>query len=310
MLVLGCNHPPKKDFKIKYQEEYFLKYDSIKTIDNIDIYLIDNQSFKTGRYRKYNLSNSLLIAGNFLENKKHGLWNYYNTDSVSIVDSVVLYLNGSRIKKFSINQWYENKITDNLVEQKKITFGDFENNKKHGYWYEYKNREWFGWSGEVLVGEYLYGEKNGIWYWIFEDKMLDNVGNELIEHHLYKIYELNYSEGRLISFKDRNRTITLKPIDTLDVFFPKNFKLMEIPFVNGKQDGTTKVYFTKLMNKYFNVLLCEIDYKEGELNGLYKVFYFEGNLRLQGRYLNGEKVGEWLEYSSDGKIMESGYYSW
>lgn len=75
-------------------------------------------------------------------------------------------------------------------------------------------------------------------------------------------------------------------------------------FINYDSDGglhTESYYKDNLLNGsykvYINgVLFIEMNYKNAIAEGEYKSYYGENILREEGRYHNGEKVGEWKYY--------------
>ncbi|GAK88828.1 hypothetical protein JCM19297_3352 [Nonlabens ulvanivorans] len=42
--------------------------------------------------------------------------------------------------------------------------------------------------------------------------------------------------------------------------------------------------------------------KDGMPHGRYKLYYFNGQLKISGRFNKGEKTGTWRAYTRDGKL--------
>ena len=60
---------------------------------------------------------------------------------------------------------------------------------------------------------------------------------------------------------------------------------------NGERDGLTEQYFSST-----GKLRVSANYKEGILEGEYKVYYPDGTLQGEVIYKNGEMNGEFKEY--------------
>ncbi|MCB9894502.1 MAG: hypothetical protein H6839_08635 [Planctomycetes bacterium] len=50
------------------------------------------------------------------------------------------------------------------------------------------------------------------------------------------------------------------------------------------------------------------NYEDGELSGEYCEYYNSGNVRVEGRYIHGAKVGTWRYWSDEGKVVRSTQY--
>ena len=55
-------------------------------------------------------------------------------------------------------------------------------------------------------------------------------------------------------------------------------------------------------------LIAFFEYKNGDLNGDFKEFYLNGNIKTQGYFYNNIRQGKWIEYYSDNKIKSIKYY--
>lgn len=68
-------------------------------------------------------------------------------------------------------------------------------------------------------------------------------------------------------------------------------------FKNGERDGLTEQYFSST-----GKLRVSANYKEGILEGEYKVYYPDGTLQGEVSYKNGEMNGEFKEYYENGNL--------
>ena len=71
---------------------------------------------------------------------------------------------------------------------------------------------------------------------------------------------------------------------------------------NVKFTGNRKVYIDE-------ILISDKNYKNGKLDGPYKLFYREsGNIEYDQNYKNGKEDGEWRSYSEDGTLERISQY--
>ena len=52
----------------------------------------------------------------------------------------------------------------------------------------------------------------------------------------------------------------------------------------------------------------EIEYLNGELNGVYKEFYENGQLKKEGNFVSGQREGSYKGFIEDGRLIIEGYY--
>lgn len=52
----------------------------------------------------------------------------------------------------------------------------------------------------------------------------------------------------------------------------------------------------------------EIEYLNGELNGVYKEFYENGQLKKEGNFVSGQREGSYKGFIDDGRLIIEGYY--
>jgi len=58
-----------------------------------------------------------------------------------------------------------------------------------------------------------------------------------------------------------------------------------------------------IKNKKTGYTVIEKSYKEGILHGPLKYYWNNGNIRVQGSYLNQKRSGNWKNFDVNGKII-------
>ncbi len=82
-----------------------------------------------------------------------------------------------------------------------------------------------------------------------------------------------------------------------------NGKLIEKgKYLNDKKDGLWIVYNTN------RVLISEINYSQGKLNGDFKQYYYDGQPKVIAKFDNNDPIGEWKYFSKKGKIIKQGKF--
>lgn len=82
-----------------------------------------------------------------------------------------------------------------------------------------------------------------------------------------------------------------------------NNKLIEKgKYVNDEKDGLWVVYNTN------GVLISEINYSKGKLNGNFKQYYYEGQPKVIASFDNNKPNGEWKYFNKKGKIIKQGEF--
>jgi antitoxin component YwqK of YwqJK toxin-antitoxin module len=85
-------------------------------------------------------------------------------------------------------------------------------------------------------------------------------------------------------------------------------------YINGKAEGEHREYNEDGQLKIARMYLKGKVISEGMMdtsgykNGLWKVFYSNGNLRASGNYLSNKHIGDWIYYYDNGKIEQVGKY--
>lgn len=83
---------------------------------------------------------------------------------------------------------------------------------------------------------------------------------------------------------------------------------------------TYKVIYTETLGDYFqlkravfadnpNMIAIEKNFSNGVQNGITRIYYPSGKLRIKAIYGNGKLQGEWVNYGEDGVIITKGVYN-
>ena len=82
-----------------------------------------------------------------------------------------------------------------------------------------------------------------------------------------------------------------------------NDKLIEKgKYLNDEKDGLWTV------NNTNGVLISEINYSKGKLNGNFKQYYYDGQPKVIANFENNNPNGEWKYFSKKGKIIKQGEF--
>ncbi len=161
---------------------------------------------------------------------------------------------------------------------------------KQGKWVEFHEN-----GVNKLVGGYIDGRKNGI----------------------FKEYD---KEGKLIAiykYEDDQLAESSKDVDVLEerkTYYPTAKVKTSATYRDGKLQGFLKEYDEN--GVLINTTKFDQDVKlaEGIIDslareqGIWKYFYETGELKAQGKYIDGKKVDEWKYYFRNGQLEQTGFY--
>lgn len=87
------------------------------------------------------------------------------------------------------------------------------------------------------------------------------------------------------------------------LYFPDNEQVAEVTeFKMGIKDGEYLKCFPD------GRIMTKTTYQNNSLHGDFTVFYNSGAIEIKGKYLNGEKSGNWEYFSEDGKALTEEQY--
>lgn len=149
------------------------------------------------------------------------------------------------------------------------------------------------------LNELLNNNKNYIEAFGVSSLSLNTASNNLFEINFRADFE-EYKLNNIVARNDDSIFIaeiidvdqTLKLLDSTEQFI-----LQEI------EKGVYKRYYPNTKN-----ILIEAETDEGLLNGWYKEYYENDQLKVKGKYKRGRKKGKWVYYNQDGDLIEKKRY--
>ena len=278
-----CNNQNKTRVLLKSQcpEEPFLYEDIDKKIEGQY-----KDSLKHGEWRWRSKSkNKIIKKGLYKNDKQIGKWREFYLSGKEW--KITKYKKGKKHGLFSVLDEYDGTILEK---------GYYKNDLKHGEWIEYYSN-----NNIKSIKKYNLDKKNGEW----------------IEYHKNKKIKSK------INYKDD------KKIDTLRSWYQTGQKqIEEIYNDNGIEKGEwitwfpngrikSKSYYDDYGNKINlwiknhsnNKTEYAIKYKDNK-KSIETRFHENGEMHINGRYINGEKHGIWRWYEPDGTLVLYGEYKY
>jgi len=232
---------------------------------------------KNGPFQERTANGVLSVAGNFLNGKKDGEWDFYHIDGVQ--DKKLGYKNDS------LHGVYEVYYRDGTVNTK----GAYNNGKKTGFW------EWRTEKGILeMSGSFLEDQQDG--HWIY------NYPSGQLSYNAY--FEKGKRSGEWSYFYEggepfkKGKYVNNDREGIWETRYENGNLLLSGAYKNGKEEGDWFNYWEdgKLKNKS--------SFKQGRLHGKWYSYLPNGVLSLTGTYKNGLKTGEWQEFYSNGRKKE------
>lgn len=313
------------------ETNYTLGLKNGKSTEYISGKVLSEVIYKNGKKEGYffanNFNGGLEIEGNFVDDKKNGVWTKYNRDRKIILEETYhqgilegeynKYYDTGSIKESGtyINGYLEGTVeiyneNSNLIRKINYIKGKKEG-KSESYYSDGKllneeyyrnnilNGEFKEYSREekvTLIGKYSNGMRSGEW------KGFDETGKNT-DTFLYN--ENGQLNGKIINFI---------PTD----FSRKEYFRKETEFKDGILEGSFIMYDTKnkisekgyyknnekdgqWLNYTDNILLSEENFKNGRRDGKQIYYYTNGKISKEYIFRDGKEI-EFRSYSEDGKL--------
>ena len=294
-----------------------------------------------GYWKTYYPTGQLKTEGNRKNFLLDSTWNFYSEKgiiqkSISYRDDVrnglerIFDQEGRCVEEYT----YQNNIRSGIAkwyyptgELRKTGF--FQNNKEEGKATEFERdgrvitlltyKNGFIYTEEKINRYDSQGKRTGVWRDLFEDGKLRQEGNWLagMKNGVFKFFnkkgeleKLERYENDVLRVDDASTAI----LDIRKEYHP-NGSLKEMgTYREGKKQGNFRVY-DEAGNEtggllYDNNLLVGqgmID-SLGRRIGDWKLFYPDGKIRAQGKYVDGLREGNWTYFFTNGKTEQSGIY--
>ena len=248
----------KNDIKSLYIKQKMLSFISPNKKLNIFVY---SKYFQ--KILKFNINNYKLKARRYKEGERNGKGKEYSLDTNLLLFEGE-YLDGKR----------NGKGKEYNDDGQLIFEGNYIKGKRNGEGCEYY------FNGNLkFEGEYLNGERNGKGKVYFINGNIYFIGEYLKEK---KWNGKGYNKYGGYAFKINNGNGYTLEYDTYDNL------IFEGKYSNGEKNGKGYEYIYD-EDQEANIVIFEGEYKDGIKNGKGKKYYNNGNLKFEGKYLNGKK---------------------
>ena len=296
----------KNDKKEGIEKVYY----SNKTLS--EIYNYKNGQLE-GEFFEYHESGNLSKIGQYKDGKKEGEWKKYQNNNLIKISNykeglyhgevISYYLQKSGLEKVLK---ISNKCTYIFGKKEGIEFTYYPNGqlKKEETFHldnKYGVSKSYYENGQLKEkGRYFENEKIGIW------EQYDTFGNKnTFEYKKFNLIEKSQGIGlgKKIFFTDENykkQGIYIEYNSNNEPVFITNYK-------DDKNNGITIEF--DVSNKLSNPkVLAYTNYKEGNLDGEYKQWYENGNLKIRSYYKDGKEDGVSKSYYENGNIEQERIY--
>jgi len=259
---------------------------------------------KEGLYQRYSsTSGELEVEGNYKQDKKDGIWKYYNHDGK--LSSKSMYVLGDEIGPFEEYEYHKN----NTKSRTRIGT-NFKGGYKHTMTYYYDN----GKIKETGDYERVYKDnvkgRVGLWKKYYENGKLEFVGN----------YVEGYKEGDWVYYYSNSKIASkgaYLPVKKETIKLRRKLK-EEAKIGNWKyfeKDGTLKEktsfklssdykYIIKKQQEYYNngKLKSKKTFHNKREKGIHKEFFENGKLSVISNYDIDDEIVGVKEYYSNGNL--------
>ena len=255
--------------------------------------LRDSTNYSSGRlngeYKSYYENTQLSQSGLYKRDRQEGNWRTFHENGTKSSEGVCKNGEMSNLWKF----WSDDgKLTQELNYKDKNQFeiisswdingnqivingnGSFES------YYPNKKLAYFG----KLVGR----KKIGVWKTLFQNGNLKEEG--MFEGDKYRVINLWSLEGEQL-IKNANG-------DYLTHFEDSNKLAEKGNIVDGLKNGIWKIYHLNSI-----VMQDESNYNMGKLEGRHMTYYQNGNIAVEGDFIEDKKDGTWNWYYESGSLQ-------
>ena len=285
---------------------------TIKSEGNRKKFMLDST------WKFYNEKGNLTIEYNYSKGKKNGIKKTYDIETTSCVLEEN-YIDD--IKQGVQNEYY----ASGKLKTKKI----FKEGKEEGIAYEY------GEDGIIItIMEYKMGflkkqekinrkDKNGlrqgVWKDFYHSGVVKTEGpySDDKKNGYFKEYSIKGSllnTTKYVMDKIQNNVAELAKVDIKNEYYPTGKVKYSGGFKGDIPQGVHREY-----SEDGKITSSKV-YDEGQLTGegimdekgiqqgLWKEYHPNGQLRAQGEYKDGKRIGEWVFYHPNGKVEQKGKY--
>lgn len=327
----GGVYDPNNGLKKEYDEDGNLTFE----------YVLKNGKYE-GLMKEYNSEGKIKVESNFKNGLKEGISNYYfySDSSEDFIRIVSNFKNGrqtgretnyfeSATEKYIIGiHNYKNDLLEGKSYQSKgeiIKVKNYSNGILNGSYKEYLDVKTLVMGGiakidtlslpKTIIVEQSYSDNklNGISksYDISGSLTIEGTYKDSLKTGAWKYYYDNISDGdgNKLEYAGKLFLIENYSNDMLNGKSEQFSYINKIPCIDGENEDDcfkNEIVYVHLINHY----------KDDELEGEFILKYANGDLYKKGVYLNGFKVGKWIEYgdtefseiSDENRNFETGNY--
>jgi uncharacterized protein len=268
-------------------------------------------------WKFYNEQGKLSLEYNYKEGKKNGPVKTYGTDGKLLTEEMFT----SNIKHGPSYEYYPNGKVQKVIP--------FKEGREEGIGYEYDStgvitsiityKAGFTQSTERINRRDANGLRQGMWKDFWPNGKVKNEGRYLNDKKHGYFKEYNEFGNLTNASKWENGVLVVNPpelakIETVTTYYPDG----TIKEVGNYKDGYPEGVFRQY-DSTGRISGSEV-YKDGVLTGKgifdekgreqghWKEYHETGELKAEGDYLNGTRVGDWTFYYADGKTDQKGKY--
>ena len=292
-----------------------------------------------GYWKTYYANGVLKSEGNRKNHLLDGIWSFYGADG--IIQEKISYESGKKngiLESFSegklvsrcdfVNDRREGRclyFSKEILEKEVPFLADKEDGK--GYAYDEQGnivaflfyKDGFLRRSERMNITDKLGRKQGLWRTFFEDKSIKTEGNYLDgeKSGLFKEYNKDGDIVRLEKYENGILVTDAAETTVVDIrneYFPDGRIKGSGAYKKGQKHGVHRSY-DEQGNVVDAVLYDEgvevgrgIIGASGKIEGPWKLFYVNGNVKEEGEYKEGLREGTWQFYDKQGILIQKGNY--
>ncbi len=303
---------------VTYKKGYVVNRERINRYDSEDLpngnwkWFSDDESvvikegyykhgLKHGYFKEYDLDGNLLSATKFVDGEK-----FEKAEELQQLDvRTDYYPNGVKkvvgtYTKDGVPEGVRREYNEKGEIEKSFIFkngriigeGIFtESGMREGSWKEYYD------DGNLKAeGSYVGDRKDGFWKFYYKNGNLEEKGKYILGQP-DSIWMWYYSDGKLLRKENFYNGL---PDGLLTEFDKQGNIITQGDYIEGKKEGKWVYYVGDSKD--------EIEYSDGLMNGWYRSFYPDGEIRYEGKYVDDNPNGEHTWYWDNRKIKQKGKY--
>lgn len=278
----------------------WMSYDGFGNLESVSTF---EKGVGNGKGETYDQQGNVLNTFAYKNGEQHGEWIYRGKNGIYQTEN---YEEGVKTGK------WVNTAMDYDGNLKSVTTEYYKNGEPTGTWEEtdangnlvykkvyaapktYSETEYFDNGKLKSLKNFAEGKRNGK-----QESYLDNG---------FKEEESEYDNGLKVMLKDyhnngklaRSVIFNANGRNGVDEYFDrKGMPTRKATYVDGRQNGLETRYHYNSNQKY-----VEEEYKNDVQDGIYKEYHANGDLSVDGRFVQGQQEGLWKYYDESGKLSK------